>query len=105
MDSKSFFYSKLDNFHRPRKIFKHVIGSSSDKDKLIYEEKDETFTCGISLSADEKYFVISTSDHITVEEYYFPSNQEKIIPKLFKKRKKMCDIQLIVGKVFLHPHK
>ena len=104
LDSKSFFYSKLDNFHRPRKIFKHVIGSSSDKDKLIYEEKDETFTCGISLSADEKYFVISTSDHITVEEYYFPSNQEKIIPKLFKKRKKDVRYSIDSWKGFFYIH-
>ena len=26
LDSKSFFYSKLDKFHRPRKIFKHFLG-------------------------------------------------------------------------------
>ena len=56
LDSKSFFYSKLDKFHRPRQIFKHVLGTSINEDKLIFEEKDETFTCGISLSSDEKYF-------------------------------------------------
>ena len=28
LDSKSFFYSKLDKFHRPRKIYKHKIGTS-----------------------------------------------------------------------------
>ena len=27
LDNKSFFYSKLDKFHRPRKIFKHVLGT------------------------------------------------------------------------------
>ena len=50
LDSKSFFYSKLDKFHRPRQIYKHEIGTPIKNDELIFEEKDETFTCGISLS-------------------------------------------------------
>ena len=80
LDSKSFFYSKLDKFHRPRQIFKHILGTSIEKDQLIFEEKDETFTCYISLSSDEKFFIISTSDHITSEEYFFPSDSLRIKP-------------------------
>ena len=87
LDNKSFFYSKLDQYHRPRQIFKHVIGTSSDKDQLVFEEKDETFTCSISITSDEKYFIIGTSDHITSEEYFFPSDAKEINPTLFQKRK------------------
>ena len=88
LDSKSFFYSKLDKFHRPRQIFKHTIGSSIKDDELIFEEKDETFTCGIGLTSDEKFFIISTSDHVTTEDYFFPSDAKNIKPILFKRRKK-----------------
>ncbi len=88
LDSKSFFYSKLDKYHRPRKIFKHIIGNPVDKDELIFEEKDETFTCGISLTSDEKFFIITSSDHITTEEYFFRTDVDQIKPRLFKKRKK-----------------
>ncbi len=88
LDSKSFFYTPLDKFHRSRKIFKHVLGTSSKKDQLIFEEKDKTFSVGISLSSDEKYFIISSSDSDTVEEYFFSTNQKNIKPKLFKARKK-----------------
>ena len=88
LDSKSFFYSKLDKFHRPRKIYKHILGTSVKYDKLIFEEKDDTFTCGISLTSDEKFFVISTSDHITTEEYFFVADEVDIKPKLFQKREK-----------------
>ena len=87
LDSKSFFYSKLDQYHRPRQIFKHVIGTSSDQDQLIFEEKDETFTCGIGITSDEKYFIIGTSDHITTEEYFFSTDSKEINPTLFQKRK------------------
>ena len=88
LDSKSFFYSKLDKFHRPRQIFKHTLGTQIESDQLIFEEKDETFTCGISISSDEKYFIISSSDHITTEDHFFPSNTLEIKPVLFQKRKK-----------------
>ena len=88
LDSKSFFYSKLDKFHRPRQIFRHFVGKPLESDELIFEEADETFTCSISLTSDEKYFVISTSDHITTEEYFFESTNSEMIPKLFKKRQK-----------------
>ncbi len=88
LDSKSFFYSKLDKYHRPRQIFKHTIGTPVKKDVLIFEESDPTFTCGMSITSDEKYFIISTSDHITTEEYFFSAESQDIKPILFKKRKK-----------------
>jgi len=87
LDDKYIFYSKLDEFHRPRKIYRHKIGTSIKNDELIFEEKSEAFTVGISLSSDEKYFFITTSDHNTSEQYYFKVNEHKPEPKLIKKRK------------------
>jgi len=104
LDSKSFFYSKLDKFHRPRQIFKHIIGTPIKDDKLIFEEKDETFTCGIGLSSDEKFFIISTSDHITTEDYFFPSDASEINPILFKKRKKDVRYSLDSWKGYFYVH-
>ena len=88
LDDKYIFYSKLDEFHRPRKIFRHKIGNSIKEDELIFEEKSDAFTVGIGLSSDEKYFFISTSDHNTSEQYYFGVDEKKPKPKLIKKRTK-----------------
>ena len=104
LDSKSFFYSKLDKFHRPRKIYKHIIGSPVKDDELIFSEKDETFTCGISLTSDEKFFIISTSDHITTEEYFFPSQSTDIKPKLFQKREKDVRYSIDSWKEYFYVH-
>ncbi len=104
LDSKSFFYSKLDKFHRPRQIYKHIIGHPVKEDELIFEEKDETFTCSISLSSDEKFFIISTSDHITTEEYFFKSDNLKIKPVLFKKRKKDIRYSIDSWKGYFYIH-
>ena len=88
LDDKFIFYSKLDQNHRPRKIFRHKIGDLVKNDELIFEEKSEAFSVGLSLSSDERFFFINTSDHNTSEQYYFASNEEKPKPKLIKKRKK-----------------
>ena len=88
LDNKFIYYSKLDEHHRPRKIFRHEIGTSVKKDILIFEEKSEAFTVGIGLSSDEKYYFILSSDHNTSEQYYFSVDEKIPKPKLIKKRKK-----------------
>ncbi len=88
LDNKYIFYSKLDEHHRPRKIFRHKLGSSVKDDQLIFKEKSEAFSVSIVLSSDEKYFFISASDHNTSEQYYFDINEKKPKPKLIQKRKK-----------------
>ena len=88
LDDKFIFYSKLDEKHRPRKIFRHKIGTSVIEDTLIFEEKSEAFTVSIGVSTDEKFFFITTSDHNTSEQYYFSANEENPKPKLIKQRKK-----------------
>ena len=88
LDDKYIFYSKLDENHRPRKIYRHEIGNFKDEDELIFEEKSEAFTVSIGISSDEKYYFISSSDHNTSEQYYFGIDENKPIPKLINKRKR-----------------
>ena len=104
LDSKSFFYSKLDKFHRPRQIFRHVLGTPIEKDQLIFEEKDETFTCGIDITSDEKYFIISSSDHITSEDHFFPSDASEIKTTLFQKRKSDIRYSIDSWKGYFYVH-
>ncbi len=88
LDDKYIFYSKLDKNHRARQIYRHKIGSFADDDELIFNEKTEAFTVSISLSSDERYYFISSSDHNTSEQYYFSVDEEKPTPKLIIKREK-----------------
>ena len=104
LDDKYIYYSKLDEHHRPRKIFRHKLGTSVNKDVLIFEEKSEAFTVGIGLSSDEKYFFISSSDHNTSEQYYFKADEENPKPKLIKERKKgiIYSVNSWDGKFYIH---
>jgi len=104
LDNKYIFYSKLDKYHRPKKIYRHKIGSSPKDDRLIFEEKDEGFTCSIDISSDEKYYIVSTSDHTSSEVHFFNVKEINIKPKLFKKRQKEIrySIDSWNGNFFIH---
>ncbi len=88
LDDKYIFYSKLDENHRARKIYRHKIGDLLSDDYLVFEEKSEAFTVGISLTSDEKYYLITTSDHNTSEQYYFSVDEITPKPKLIIKRQR-----------------
>ena len=88
LDDKYIFYSKLDEHHRPRKIFRHKLGSTVLDDELIFEEKSEAFTVGLGISSDEKFFFITSSDHNTSEQYYFAVDEQEPKPKLIQKRER-----------------
>ena len=104
LDDNFIFYSKLDKHHRPRSIYRHKIGSSVKEDELIFEEKSEAFTVGINLTSDEKFFIITTSDHNTSEQYFFGVNEKNPNPKLIKKRKKgiIYSVNSWDGKFYMH---
>jgi oligopeptidase B len=104
LDDQYVFYSKLDENHRPRKIYRHKLGTKVSEDQLIFEEKSEAFTVGISLSSDDKYFFISSSDHNTSEQYYFDVNEKDPKPKLVKKRQRgiLYSINSWDGKFYKH---
>ncbi len=107
LDDKYIFYSKLDENHRARKIYRHEIGNYQDKDLLIFEESSEAFTVSIGLSSDEKYYFINTSDHNTSEQYYFNIDEGKPLPKLIMKRERgvLYSTSSWDGKFYNHTNK
>ncbi len=104
LDDQYIFYSKLDENHRPRKIYRHKLGTKVSEDQLIFEEKSEAFTVGIGLSSDDKYFFINSSDHNTSEQYYFDVNEKDPKPKLIKKRQRgiLYSVNSWDGKFYNH---
>ncbi|MDC3099304.1 S9 family peptidase [Candidatus Pelagibacter sp.] len=107
LDDKYIFYSKLDENHRARKIYRHEIGNYKDEDILIFEEKSEAFTVSIGLSSDEKYYFINTSDHNTSEQYYFHVDEAEPSPKLIMKRERgvLYSTSSWDGKFYNHTNK
>jgi oligopeptidase B len=65
-DSRSLLYVWLDEEHRPRRLLRHVIGSS-DADALVHEQPEPGFFLGLGATQSRRYLLASISDHETTE--------------------------------------
>jgi oligopeptidase B len=70
-DGKTFFYTlKNEVTLLTEKIVRHVIGDDSSKDKVVYDEKDNTNYIGVSKSKNNKFILINSTS-TTSSEYRF----------------------------------
>ncbi|NOQ71246.1 MAG: prolyl oligopeptidase family serine peptidase [Crocinitomix sp.] len=74
-DNKTIFYTKKDPVTlRANQIFSHTLGTSSDSDKLVFEEKDETFTCYVYKTKSRAYLMIGSSQTLSTEYRFLDAN-------------------------------
>ncbi|MES2751182.1 MAG: S9 family peptidase [Pseudomonadota bacterium] len=86
-DSKSFFYVKLDDNHRPMQVYRHRLGTAQSEDALIYEEKDSGWFTHIHESASGRFCIIAGGDHETSEERLIDLKDPEAKPRLVARRK------------------
>jgi oligopeptidase B len=87
-DNKTVFYVKKDpQTLREFQVFRHVLGTDSKNDALVYEEKDEKFSLGIGKTITDKYIVIQIASSTTSETWLIDANQANTNPFVFLKRK------------------
>ncbi|MCG5479501.1 S9 family peptidase [Sinorhizobium alkalisoli] len=85
-DGKSFFYTVLDENHRPSKIYHHVVGTRQSDDRLVYEEKDPGFFMSVGGSLIDDFIFIDIHDHQTSEYRIIPTTDLAAEPKLVAER-------------------
>ena len=85
-DSRSFFYVKLDDNHRPMQVFRHTLGTSQAADALVYEETDSGWFTHIHESASGRFCVIAGGDHETSEQHLIDLNDPAAKPRLVSMR-------------------
>ncbi len=67
-DNKTVFYTRKDpQTLRSFQVYRHVLGTPVEDDALVFEEKDETFSCGVYRSKSDEYLVIYTSQTLSQE--------------------------------------
>ena len=67
LDNATFFYTTIDDAHRPYRLWRHRLGTPSSDDVLVYEEPDERFFLGVDLTRSERYIVVELASKITTE--------------------------------------
>lgn len=74
-DGKSFLYVENDpETLLTKRVKRHVLGSDSAQDTLVYEEQDDSFYMGLGRTRDDKYLTIGVSSTVSDETRYAPAN-------------------------------
>ena len=85
-DSKSFFYVKLDDNHRPMQVWRHRLGTAQTDDILVYEEKDAGWFTHLHESTSGRFCVIAGGDHETSEQRLIDLKNPDAPPRLIAAR-------------------
>lgn len=85
-DSRTVFYTVLDESHRPLKIFRHVLGMPLASDVLVYEETVPGFFVDVDKTESRRFIVITAHDHETTEVLLVDADRPDSAPKLVAPR-------------------
>jgi len=85
-DSNQMIYTIIDDNHREKFVYRHVLGTEQDKDPLIYEEEDDGFFLGVGKTESERYIVLASNDHSTSEVRLLDAKNPQLPPVLVQKR-------------------
>lgn len=103
-DGSGLVYGKADENWRTKTLLLHRLGTPQSEDRVIYEETDDGFSVGVSLSANEQWLIISTSDHETSEVRLVPADDPLAPPLLVRARQTGVeyDVDEREGTLYIH---
>jgi oligopeptidase B len=83
---KYLFYIRVDENHRPSKLFRHEMGRDTADDVLVYEEQDAGFFMGVGGTQSDSFIIIDIHDHQTSECWLIPTDEPTAAPRLIAAR-------------------
>ncbi|MGB0165537.1 MAG: S9 family peptidase [Luteibaculum sp.] len=87
-DSEHLFYARKDaQTLRSFQIWRHKLGTSSDEDQLVFEEKDPEFDCFVYKTKCKTYLVIGSASSTCNEYRYLKADNPTGEFRLFLPRK------------------
>ena len=88
-DSRTFFYARHDpTTLRPYQILRHRLGDDPADDRLVYEETDATFSCGVWPSRSKRYILIGSFQTLSTEFRYLDASDPDAPPRTFLARQR-----------------
>jgi oligopeptidase B len=81
-----FLYTRVDENHRPSKLFFHALGTDASEDRLVYEESDPGFFMDVGGSRNDDWIFVSINDHETSEFRLLRTDDPTAEPKLVAAR-------------------
>jgi oligopeptidase B len=87
-DNRTLFYVKKDpETLRAATVMKHILGTPSSEDKVVYNEDDETFAVQLGKTKSKKYIMIVSNQTLTSEVRLIEAARPDDGVKIFEPRK------------------
>ena len=94
-DNQTLFYSRQDaETLRPEKIYRHIKGTDTQNDQVVFHEKDDTFTTYVYRSKSKKYIIIGSNSTMTTEYQILPANEPEGEFKIFQARERGLEYEI-----------
>lgn len=74
-DSRTLFYTVLDETRRPCRLLRHRVGTSPAHDALVYFEADASFFLDVSRTRSRRYLLLDISSHSTSEVRFLDADR------------------------------
>jgi len=86
-DSRSVFYVRTDQAYRPHEVWRHEIGTSPDRDVLVFREDDKRFDLTVRATRSGRYLLIETESRDTTETLVIPAAAPGTAPAVLEPRR------------------
>ena len=91
-DGRWLIYARLDENHRPSRVYRHALGDDVANDELLYEETDPSFFVSLGKTESRRFIVIKSSDHgLTAEVRLLDADESNSTVQLFAAREQGVD--------------
>jgi oligopeptidase B len=87
-DGTHIYYLLNDQTVRAHKVMIHKIDSATNIDKLVFEEKDNTFGMGLSKTKSKKFIMLQSYSTTTSETRYLSANNNDLSPQILQPRQR-----------------
>lgn len=85
-DGASFYYTAVDENHRPARVMRHRLGEDQADDDLVYEETNPGFFIDVDVTQSGSYVVVTVSDHESSEVHLLDRADPRAKPRLVAAR-------------------
>ncbi|MFA5706006.1 MAG: S9 family peptidase [Candidatus Neomarinimicrobiota bacterium] len=100
-DNKTVFYNTKDETLRPCRTLRHLLGTPSANDELVYEEKENTFYHQVYRSRSGRYIMLTSQSTLTSEYQFIDADMPATAPRMVQKRIRGMEYHPVdVGSVF-----
>jgi oligopeptidase B len=75
-DNQTLFYGKQDaKTLRADRVYRHRLGSPTGEDPLVFEEKDDTFSCRVFRTRSNRFVMIASRQTLSTEYRYLDAEK------------------------------